>query len=321
MNNLLTHHQVSVIIPLYNKAPYVKRAINSVLAQTIQAFEIIVVNDGSTDGGEKKIENIDSRIHIINQENKGVSAARNRGINEAKSELVAFLDADDEWLPDFLETVLRLRDKWPEAGLYGTGWYKYYSNEIKRKCHNSSIPKGDSLIQSPFKSVVKDGDFPISASTVMIPKTVIQEVGLFKVGIPYGEDLEYWSRIALYYQFACNSEAHAIYYKNVPGAATHEHAITQKYWRGEYHPFQETLSSLPKGWINQYKNKSDLILYTELWNFEWALERMERGERRKALQLVLRTKSKAFWMKKWCYIPYLVLPVYLQKIIKRIKTL
>lgn len=312
--------KVSVIIPLYNKAPYIKRAIDSVLSQTIQDFEILVVNDGSTDEGEIIVQQCnDSRIRVINQENQGVSVARNNGVIASNSELIAFLDADDEWLPDFLETVLRLRNKWPNAGLYGTGWYKHYPNDVIKKCHNNSVSKGDSLVLSPFKCVVKDGDFPISASTVLIPKSVIQEVGLFKVGIPYGEDLEYWSRVALYYPFACNSEAHAIYHKNITGSATHEHALTLKYWKGEYHPLQETLSSMPEEWINQYKYKSDLKLYTELWNFEWALERMEMGERKKALNLVLSAKSREFRVKKMCYISYLALPTCIQKIIKHIK--
>lgn len=312
--------EISVIIPLYNKAPYIKRALDSVLSQTVQDFEVIVVNDGSKDGGDKIVEEYgDSRIRLINQENQGVSAARNHGVDAAKAELVAFLDADDEWLPEFLETILRLQKKWPDVGLYGTGWYNHYSKKIIKKCHNNSLPQGDCLVDSPFKCVVKDGDFPISASTVVISKSVVQTVGPFKVGTPYGEDLEYWSRIALYYPFACNSEAHAIYYKNILGSATHDNTLTQKYWRGEYHPFQETLASLPEGWIDQYEHKEDLMLYIELWNFAWALERMENGERRKALELVLQSTSTEFRIKKWCYIIYLLLPTYIQKIIRRIR--
>lgn len=88
---------VSIIIPLYNKAPYIKRALDSVISQTIQDFEVIVVNDGSTDGGEHIVEGYsDARIHLVHQKNKGVSAARNRGVSLAKSNMVAFLDADDE---------------------------------------------------------------------------------------------------------------------------------------------------------------------------------------------------------------------------------
>ena len=89
---------ISVVIPLYNKEKQIKRTLQSVLTQTFQDFEIVIVNDGSTDNSTIEVEKIkDSRIRLIHQENAGVSAARNKGIEEAKYELIAFLDADDEW--------------------------------------------------------------------------------------------------------------------------------------------------------------------------------------------------------------------------------
>ncbi len=109
----------SVIIPLYNKATTVERAIRSVLKQTVQDFEIIVVNDGSTDRGPIVVSAInDPRIRLIHQSNAGVSAARNRGIAESKYDLIAFLDADDEWLPEFLETIHQLVRLHPNCVVY-----------------------------------------------------------------------------------------------------------------------------------------------------------------------------------------------------------
>lgn len=109
----------SVIVPLYNKGTMVGRSISSVLAQTYQDFELIIVDDGSTDNSRQIAESYlgDIRVKLIAQKNKGVSAARNRGLKEAKGDYIAFLDADDEWLPYYLETVLFEALKFPKAGL------------------------------------------------------------------------------------------------------------------------------------------------------------------------------------------------------------
>ena len=112
--------KVSVIIPLYNKADYIKRAIDSVLLQTEDNFELIVINDGSTDNSETIVSRYnDPRVLLVNQENQGVAKTRNRGVILAQSRLVSFLDADDEWDPHFLETMINLTYKYPNSGLYG----------------------------------------------------------------------------------------------------------------------------------------------------------------------------------------------------------
>ena len=108
----------SVIIPLYNKAPYIERAVKSVLSQDYPHFEIIVVNDGSSDGGEKIVTKLeDERLKLVSQKNAGVSAARNKGALEAKSEYLAFLDGDDTWEPNFLSELVKLIADFPNAGI------------------------------------------------------------------------------------------------------------------------------------------------------------------------------------------------------------
>jgi glycosyltransferase involved in cell wall biosynthesis len=108
--------RVSVVVPLYNKARYVRRCLESVCRQTFRDFEIIVVNDGSTDGSEGVVASVnDPRLILRHQANAGPGAARNRGLREARGEYVAFLDADDEWLPEYLERSVRALHETPEA--------------------------------------------------------------------------------------------------------------------------------------------------------------------------------------------------------------
>jgi glycosyltransferase involved in cell wall biosynthesis len=107
---------ISVVIPLYNKGRYIKRALDSVFAQTFQDFDVFVIDDGSTDDGPEIVRRYpDFRLRIIHQENAGPGAARNRGIRESHASYVAFLDADDEWLPEFLENRLEKMKKYPKC--------------------------------------------------------------------------------------------------------------------------------------------------------------------------------------------------------------
>jgi len=119
INILLVYNtMVSVIIPLFNKEVYIKKCIQSVLAQTYSNFELIIVNDGSTDGSLLKVlEFVDSRISFLTQENSGVSIARNNGVSVSKHDYIAFLDADDWWEPTFLEEMKALVETFPDAGI------------------------------------------------------------------------------------------------------------------------------------------------------------------------------------------------------------
>ena len=119
----------SVIVPLYNKAPYVRKALDSIMAQIYRDFECVVIDDGSTDNSLEvvkefvgQIDNrwIDDKLTIISQENAGVAAARNRGVKESNGEYVCFLDADDWWEPTYLEVSAKLIEDYPDAGIYGT---------------------------------------------------------------------------------------------------------------------------------------------------------------------------------------------------------
>jgi len=135
----------SIVIPLYNKEATIARAIQSVLNQTVQDFEIVIVNDGSTDKGPDIVSAIkDSRIRLIHQENQGVSAARNKGIAEAKYDLIAFLDADDEWHPQFIEEILNLKSKYPMCDVYATNYFYKESDKVLFKTIINGLPANQS---------------------------------------------------------------------------------------------------------------------------------------------------------------------------------
>lgn len=205
--------EISVIIPLYNKARHIARAIDSVLAQTVQRFEILVIDDGSTDNGGQIVASYpDSRIRLIRQENQGVSEARNRGIVEAQADFLAFLDADDEWGNDHLKVLFRLRRNFPEAGAYSTAY-------IHVRPGNKRIPvKIKRIPSAPWEGLLPDyflsasfGEPPVWSSAVAIPKTVFHKVGLFKAGEKMGEDLDMWGRIALRFPIAFSWQGVAFY--------------------------------------------------------------------------------------------------------------
>ncbi|WP_276974283.1 glycosyltransferase family A protein, partial [Flavobacterium filum] len=120
----------SIIIPLYNKEKAIEKTLKSVFQQSFTDYEVLVINDGSTDKSEEKVKRFsDERLRLISTENRGVSQARNLGISESKGKLVAFLDADDYWFPNHLQSVFQLYQNFPEAGLLATNYQFYYSDK------------------------------------------------------------------------------------------------------------------------------------------------------------------------------------------------
>lgn len=207
----------SVVIPLYNKEIYIERALISVCYQSIKDIEIIVVNDGSTDDGVAVVNEYisrhgEQRIKIINQENAGVSAARNVGINKAQADLVAFLDADDNWEPTYLETILRLKMNYPEAGAYATSFSVCNRKGIIRNNILRTVPPypWEGLLPNYFKSLAV-GEIPFNTNSICIPKYILKKMGGFPIGEITGEDQDLWCRIALNYRIAYSSSAKVTY--------------------------------------------------------------------------------------------------------------
>lgn len=251
--------EISVVIPLYNKEKYIQRTLDSVLAQTFRDLEVIVVNDGSTDAGPEIVRQYDDpRFKLINQENAGVSSARNRGIKEAKAELIAFLDADDEWLPEFLRTIYSLKIRYPEAGIYVTSYLMIEPNGtqkiVKIRAKSVTVSK-ELLIDNYFKFAIS-GNSPVMSSAAVVPKKILLEVGLFPIGIKLGEDIAVWSKIALKYPIVLSNSVLAIYYGNMPNQRTKSYSKAQS--RFDY-------NLLLKG-VAEYRYLNDLRKYVSISN-------------------------------------------------------
>lgn len=209
----------SVIIPLYNKAPYVGKAIQSVLSQTFTDYELIIVDDGSSDkSADIASQTIESQgnCRLIKQDNAGVSMARNNGVAASHGEYFCFLDADDWWEPTFLKEMSKLIEEFPDAGIYGTNYT--IVNETKHKTRVAPIG-----VESGFEKgyinycqvYAKTLAMPLTSISVAIPRAVLDEMGCFPQCIKLGEDFLLWIHIALKYKVAFLNKPLAFYNQDV----------------------------------------------------------------------------------------------------------
>lgn len=202
----------SIVIPLYNKESTVRDTVLSVLRQSYTSFELIIVNDGSTDKSLDVVTSIkDKRIKIINKINEGVSIARNTGIGCASHDYICFLDADDLWRKNHLATIKYLIDKYPEAGVYATNILYDYGDK-KREYFSDLLPENfsDGIIDNYFHTFIH-GKSILMPSNTCVKKKVLMHIGLFEPGIDLTEDTDLWCRIAMVYDVAFSSSICEIY--------------------------------------------------------------------------------------------------------------
>jgi glycosyltransferase involved in cell wall biosynthesis len=211
---------VAVVIPLFNKVEYIQRCLLSVLAQTHAELDVIVVNDGSSDGGDRVVVAIDDpRVRLIQQANAGVSAARNRGVAATTCEWVFFLDADDEWEPNLVESLLALLQSHPEVGVLACPTQRVYANgatTIAQILDRDFVP-GSSCLRNYFATFVRLGQSPFSNSSYAVRRTVFDQVGGYKLGVHLTEDSDLWVRLALATPVAMIRPALARYHVEVTG--------------------------------------------------------------------------------------------------------
>lgn len=226
----------SVIMPLYNKAPYVRKAVESVVGQTYTDWELVVVDNGSNDGSGEIVAGFsDAKIRMVRlEEIMGPGAARNYGVacqgdlkgatqNNPASPYICFLDADDWWEPTFLEEMAGLIERHPDAGIYGTGYYIVKNG--KKRVAPIGVEDGFSEGEINYCQVyAKTLCMPLTSITVAMPRRIFEENGGFKTHLRLGEDFDLWIRIALKHKVVLQNKPLSNYNQDV--------AIT---YRGTHH--------------------------------------------------------------------------------------
>lgn len=259
----------SVIIPLYNKEAFIENTMKSVLNQTFTDFEVIVVNDGSTDKSLEKVNGIkDSRVVISNQENSGASATRNKGLTLASSDYIAFLDADDLWLEDHLQTLYMLIQDFPQAGIFASRYQLVFKNN-----HVSTPEFKD--VANDFRGIITDYfksslNYAVAtSSSIVVPAKIFKELGNFKTYISSGQDTDMWLRIALQYPVAISDKVTASYLHFIDNSLSKTSILDKKI--KQFSDYQE-----------DEKQRPSLKQYLDLYRMEYALQYKIAGEPKKS---------------------------------------
>lgn len=234
----------TVIIPLYNKENYVENALKSILNQTFNDFEVLIVNDCSTDSSVSKIEPyLSEKVILIHHEkNKGLSATRNTGIKNAKADYVTYLDADDLWKPTFLETIHRLITNFPEAKIYGTNYEEIYGDKIQKPYNNSdTLADNFEGIIDFFKINIKQGIY--NHGSVCFHKSVFDRVGFYDETLTFSEDIDFNIRANYHFKLAYSNINQMSYYMQTDNQITRSSIL--HYQIPDYDKYEDWAKSNP----------------------------------------------------------------------------
>lgn len=300
----------SVVIPLYNKEQSISIALTSVLNQTHEAFEIVVIDDGSTDRSASVVAAVrDHRIRLVRQPNGGVSVARNAGVRHARADYIAFLDADDYWQPDFLETIDRLIDMNPAAGLFGTAVEIEQEDGqiVRRKLEPGAAAMPPGQLHHYFRAAAFGGGPPIGASSVCISRKAFEAVGGFKPGVTIGEDHDMFARLALRYPVMFTPEPKAVY-----RTAGENRALRGKVPLTPW-VFHDELERLIASGELPAEIANDVIEHAASEDFFIAIANRMNPDGMAVLSFLRGIKTKAFWRKKLLVELFVCLPFPVRK--------
>jgi len=276
----------SVIIPLYNKAAYIERAIQSVLSQTFQEFELIVVDDGSTDDSSAQLSVISQqlsvaapeiykKVRVIQQQNQGVSTARNNGVKLAKYDYIAFLDADDSWELTYLEEMNGLIATYPNAGIYGSGYFIVKSG--KKRIAPIGVEKNfDRGLINYCQVYSKMLCMPLWTGATIIRKSIFDLENGFNPRLKLGEDFDLWIRVAIKHPVAFLNKPLASYHQDVDLT---NRAIGEKLYKPQEH-------ILFTDYV-EFKNNPDFVYLYERLALYGLLPYYLKGKNKKEVKAIL----------------------------------
>lgn len=252
----------SIIIPLYNKEKSIRKTIQSVLNQSYTDFELIIVNDGSTDNSLIEAQSVqDDRIRIIDKPNGGVSSARNRGMEESTSDWMTFLDADDIMYPDALSIYKDLHEKYPDINVLIAA-----TDSSKKKYKSTGRMY---VVRNYYKaniySELRTASYLLCADCICINKKCYKEVGGFSVQYKHGEDLEYWYRLSKQFLFVKIEKAISYYDMDAENRSILTNKDSDNSWSFFTHVFNNPIrpwTPLYEVLINGCKNYN--LLFTKL---------------------------------------------------------
>ena len=301
-NNINSNILFSVVIPLYNKENYIAKTVNSVLKQTYNNFEIIIVNDGSTDNSFNTIKAINtSKIRLIDQDNQGVSVARNKGISASKGNYVVFLDADDSWYPNHLLEFKKAIEYYPNHIVFCTNYeFNFKNKETKHPKFSTHLNSDYTVISDFFKSSMKNCIAMTPA--ICIKKSILNPDFLFDPKIKSGQDTDLWIRLGLKFNFIFINKTTSKINRSVSNSLSKSNLIDHRYY-------------MVKKNKNHNKNKS-LNKYLDYNRFSIALQYRRAKEFKKFTTLTHEIDKKDLSLKQKII---LQLPLCIIKILDQIK--